>query len=86
MPKGVFTRFEALVGLHTQLGANGSVVFEVQGDGKSLIRTDPVVGGAAAQRFSVAIADATELRLITSSGGGDGSGNYAIWAQPRLVS
>lgn len=84
VPPGVYGRFETLAGLHADLGARGNVVFEVLGDGRSLACV-PVVGGAPARRISVPLAGVTNLQLVATSGGGDGSGNYCVWAEPRLV-
>lgn len=82
---GVYRSFEAWAGLHAPLGTNGSVVFEVLGDGRSLARIGPVAGTNAARRIAVEIGGATNLQLVTTPGGGDGTGNYAVWGEPRLV-
>lgn len=84
VPPGVYGRFETLAGLHAELGARGNAVFEVLGDGRPLARV-AVTGAAPARRISVPLADVTNLQLIATSGGGDGSGNYFVWAEPRLV-
>ncbi len=85
VPPGVYRSFEAWAGLHAALGTNGSVVFEVIGDGRSLARVGPVAGTNTARRLVVEIGGVTNLQLVTTSGGGDGYGNYAVWGEPRLV-
>ncbi len=85
VPEGVYSRFTAQVGLHAELGTHGCVLFEVMGNGRSLVKLGPIRGDKPAATVDVALAGVTNLQLITSSAGGDGSGNYAIWAEPRLV-
>ncbi|MDD4870180.1 MAG: NPCBM/NEW2 domain-containing protein [Kiritimatiellae bacterium] len=85
VPPNVYQRFEALVGLHAELGTKGNVVFEVSGNGKSLARIGPVTGDMPAKRVDVPLDGVTNLQLVVTSGGGDGKGNYAIWAEPQLV-
>ena len=85
VPDGVFREFSAVVGLHSQLGAGGNVVFEVSGDGRLLSRVGPLTGDSPAQALHVSLEGVGRLQLVTKSGGGDGSGNYAVWGEPRLV-
>jgi len=85
VPPAVYQRFEAYVGLHAELGQTGNVTFEISGNGRSLARVGPVTGDTPAQAVDVALAGVTNLQLTVTSSGGDGSGNYAVWADPRLV-
>ena len=85
IPTDVYIRFTAQVGLHAELGATGSVTFEVLGNGRSLARIGPITGGMAAQAVDVTLAGVTNLQVTATSSGGDGAGNYAVWAEPRLV-
>lgn len=85
VPDGVFREFSAVVGLHAELGRNGNVAFEVNGDGKLLCRVGPMAGEGPAQAVCVSLAGVSRLQLVTKSAGGDGSGNYAVWGEPRLV-
>lgn len=86
LPSGIYERFECWVGLQPELGAKGCVVFEVTGnEDQPLAKVGPVKGDAPARRVSVPLAGVTTLQLTASSAGGDGLGNYAVWAEPRLV-
>ena len=85
IPTNVYQRFTAQVGLHSELGVAGSVTFEVFGNGRSLARLGPITGGMSAQAVDVTLAGVTNLQLTATSAGGDGKGNYAVWAEPRLV-
>lgn len=83
IPPGVYARFTALAGLHAELGGCGSVTFEVFGNGRSLARV-AAQGGAPARPVDVPLSGVTNLQLTATSAGGDGSGNYAVWAQTEL--
>lgn len=84
IPTNVYERFTAQVGLHAELGKSGNVIFEVSGNGKTLARLGPIAGAAPAQSVDVALAGVTNLQLTVTSASGDGTGNYAVWANPRL--
>ena len=85
IPDGIFQHFEVLAGLHSELGMKGNVVFEILGNGKSLAKSTQVGCDDPANLMVVQLAGITNLQLIASSGGGDGKGNFAIWAAPCLV-
>jgi len=85
LPAGVYETFQVTAGLHAELGVNGSVVFEIRGDGKTLAKTEPFSGKAPAQFIETPLAGITNLQLRATSGAGDANANYAIWGQPRLV-
>ena len=85
IPPGVYTRFTAWAGLHADFGASGHVRFDVTGNGRSLVRLGSVKGNTTAARVDVPIEGITELRLTVASAGGDGSGNFVVWGDPRLV-
>ncbi len=84
LPPGVYRRFTAQAGLHADLGKNGNVTFEVSGNGRPLVTLGPVGGGTPAQAIDVPLAGVTNLQLTVTSAGGDGTGNYAVWASPLL--
>jgi hypothetical protein len=84
IPANVYARFTAQVGLQAELGKCGNVTFEVSGNDKPLVRIGPVTGGQPAQTLDVALAGVTNLQLTVTSASGDGTGNYAVWANPRL--
>ena len=84
IPADVYSRFTAQIGLHAELGKGGSVIFEVSGNGASLARIGPVTGQMPSQPVDVPLSGVTNLQLTVTSAAGDGTGNYAVWAQPCL--
>jgi len=85
VPPEVYGRFRVRAGLHAELGASGQVRFEVLGNGRRLAAVGPLAGKTPSKLIDVAVAGVTNLQLVATSAGGDGSGNYAVWAEPQLV-
>ncbi len=85
IPEGVFQRFEVFAGLHSELGVQGNVLFEIMGNGKSLAKSSKSGCEKPASLMIVQLTGITNLQLVASSGGGDGKGNFAVWAAPCLV-
>jgi hypothetical protein len=84
LPKGVFTRFTVLAGLHPELGAKGRVEFKISGDGKEL-KTITLNGSDAAQQLECEVSGVSQIQLLVTGRGVDSKSNYAIWAEPVLV-
>ena len=84
LPKGVFTRFTVLAGLHPELGAKGRVEFTISGDGK-VLKTITLNGSDTAQRLECEVSGISQLQLLLTGRGVDSKSNYAIWAEPLLV-
>jgi hypothetical protein len=80
------TGFTSDVGVDTEVGTNGSVVFQVWVDGVKKYDSGPMTGGLAAKTASVALTGSnTELRLVvTDNGDGIGS-DHADWAGARIT-
>ena len=85
IPEGVYARFQVSAGLHAELGERGHVRFEILGNGKRLADLPPVRGSQPAYTLGLPLAGITNLQLIATSAGGDGSGNHAVWGAPRLL-
>ncbi len=83
VPTGVYERFTTLVGLQAGMGTAGDVQFAVLGNGKELCAAR-ITGGQPAKFLDCPLAGITNLQLLATSGGG-GAGNYAVWAEPRLI-
>ena len=86
---GAFSRFIADVGVDDETGNNGSVVFQVYGDGNLLFDSGTRVGNNTSTgqplRVDVSVAGVSELRLVvTDAGDGNGS-DHADWANARLM-
>ena len=81
-----FKRFECLAGIDSHSGDNGSVVFTVSGDGRTLYQS-PVVRGSDAEPHEIAIGveDVDELTLKVDDAGDTDLGDMAYWAIAQLV-
>lgn len=81
---GGYSRFIADIGLDDETGTNGSVQFEVRGDGAVLYESAVLYSSTATQAVDLDVAGLQQLVLIVKDGG-DGSGNdHADWAGARL--
>jgi len=81
-----YDRFYAGIGVDDAAGPRGSVVFRILGDGRELLRTDPMTGNAPARHVALDIAGVERLTLIADWGDPVvGSGNFADWAEARVV-
>jgi len=82
--RGLYTRFQTLVGVQWQGGGKGSVVFRVTVDGEVKFETGPMSDSDPARPVDIPLTGARELRLIASDAG-DGIGcDMADWAEARL--
>jgi parallel beta-helix repeat protein len=81
---GSCSAFTAIVGVDDELGALGSVTFQVWTDG--VLRYDSGVrtGGSAAQGVFVDITGANQLSLVVTDGGDGPSYDHADWADAQV--
>jgi len=78
-------RFTASVGVDDEVGKQGSVEFQVTGDGKTLWESGVLHGGDPAKEVSVPL-DGVKLLILTVGDAGDGiSYDHADWADARIV-
>ncbi len=79
-------RFTAAIGVtdDSKRGA-GSVRFTVYGDEFILYSSDVVRAGEAARAIDVSVEGLDQLRLVVDDGGDGSLGDYALWAEPRLL-
>lgn len=87
VPRGVFGRFTAKVGLHAELAKGGACGFHVYASGRELAVVEHRTGEEAAT-IDVAIPpEASEITLRVASRPkiADASKCYGIWAEPTLV-
>ena len=78
-------RFTATVGVDDEVGKQGSVVFSVTGDGKTLWESGVLRGGDPAKDVSVAL-DGVKMLVLTVGDAGDGiDSDHADWADARIV-
>ena len=83
---GRFKRFTAKLGIDDKVGDQGSVVFAVLGDGRTLAKT-PVVRGSedAPRELSASVAGVRKLTLKVTSAGDMDLGDCANWADAKLI-
>jgi len=84
VPQDLYDQFTVWVGLQAGIGTTGDVLFSVLGNGAEL-GSARVTGTQPARRLAFGISGVTNLQLVATSAGGDGKGNYAVWAEPRLI-
>ncbi len=77
--------FEATVGLMPDAGADGSVTFEVWGDGDRLWASDVVTSATDPVPIQVWAQGRQNLKLVTTPAGDSTAGDRAAWAQARLT-
>ena len=82
---GGYTRFKAEVGVDDEVGANGSVIFQVFADGTKKYDSGVVKGPDAAKVVDVDITGCQELRLVVTNGGDNASFDHADWADARVT-
>ena len=82
---GTCTTFAAQVGVDDEVGANGSVVFEVwNGTTTRLYQSPGKTGADAATAVSVPISGVTTLRLVVTTNGTDVF-DHADWADAKVT-
>ncbi|MFI5911512.1 NPCBM/NEW2 domain-containing protein [Dactylosporangium sp. NPDC051541] len=77
--------FTAQVGVDNEVGANGSVRFQVYGDGKLLAYTGVKSGGQAPTRISVSTGGYLNLELRVTDARNGINSDHADWGSPTLV-
>ncbi|MEU5212750.1 NPCBM/NEW2 domain-containing protein [Streptomyces sp. NPDC020742] len=73
------------VGIDDEVGANGSVVFQIFRDGSKAADSGLVTVGQPAQRLTADLTGATTLRLVVTDGGNGNNSDHAVWGAPRIT-
>jgi hypothetical protein len=82
---GRCSRLTAKVGIDDEVWSNGSVTFEVWGDGTKLYDSGRMTGASPTATVDVALAGRSELRLVVT-GAGDGIAyDHGNWADARIT-
>jgi len=84
IPSGC-TTFTAVIGVDDEVGANGSVTFQVFGDAASLFTSAIKRGTDAGQAISVNVSGRSQLRLVVAAGGDGVDSDHADWADAKLA-
>jgi len=82
---GKAERFTATVGVDDEVGKQGSVVFKVTGDGKTLWESGVLHGGDPAKDVSVALDGVKKLVLSAGAAGDSINFGHANWADAKLL-
>jgi hypothetical protein len=82
---GNYDRFVSDIGIDDEIGASGSVVFEVWADGVKIYDSGIVLFDTPIQTVDVSVAGANELRLVVTDGGDNNYFDHADWADARLL-
>jgi hypothetical protein len=82
---GAYETFAATIGIDDAVGDGGNAEFIVLGDGKELFASGSMLGGDAPRAVSVPIAGIDELTLIVEPGANADVGDWANWADARVI-
>jgi hypothetical protein len=81
-----YTNFQADIGVDDEVGANGSVVFQVWLDNNKLYDSGVMTGQSATKQVDISVANVTgRLRLIVTDSGNGRDFDHADWANARLI-
>jgi hypothetical protein len=83
LPAGC-TSLQASIGVDDEVGANGSVIFRVYGDGALLDDSGVMTGSTATKTINENITGVTQLRLNIDPNGVKGY-DHADWANARVT-
>ena len=81
---GKFSQFTSDYGIDTESGPQGSVVFEIVGDGTTLFRSDIIKRYDLPRHMDVNIQGVKHLELKVTDGGNGITDDHADWLSPTL--
>jgi hypothetical protein len=81
---GACTTFQADIGVDDEMGANGSIVFEVWADGTRLYSSPIMQATTATQPVNVNVSGKRELALIITDAGNGIGADHGDWADARV--
>jgi alpha-galactosidase len=84
-PNGRCSSFSASVGVDDEVGSNGSVIFQVWGDGQLLFSSGVMTGSSPTQNINVNITGRTDVRLAVAGGIDTMNSDHADWANARVT-
>jgi len=82
---GLYTQFEAKIGVDDEVGNAGSVVFQVWADGQKLYDSGLMTGASDTQSVKVDLTGKQQLKLVVTDGGDDIGADHADWADAKLT-
>ncbi len=78
-------RFKAQVGVDDEVGAKGSVIFQVWGDNTKLFDSGVMTGSSGTQHISVDLRGKSTIRLVATDAGNGKSYDHADWINPTIT-
>jgi glucose/arabinose dehydrogenase len=75
----------ATIGIDDEVAPNGSVVFQVFGDGAKLYDSGVLTGTSSANNITVNLAGKNDLELVVTDGGDGNAFDHSDWASPRIT-
>ena len=82
---GTCSLFTATVGVDDEVGANGSVVFQVFTDGTKVYDSGVLTGSSPSAAVSLDVTGKTALQLVVTNGGDNIDFDHADWADAKLT-
>lgn len=82
---GKYKTFNSDVGIDDETNGDGSVVFQVWGDGKKLYDSGTLTGTSAVKTVNVDVTGVQVLKLVVVSPTSDYNNDHADWANPVLI-
>ena len=81
---GNCTSFTATVGIDDEVAPDGSVIFSVVGDGKTLLTTPELTGASTALPVNVDITGVQQLDLVIGDAGDGNAHDHSDWADAKV--
>lgn len=81
---GTCSRLSVDVGIDDEVGANGSVVFQIYRDGAKAADSGLMTVGRPAKHLTADLTGGSELRLVVTDGGNGNNSDHADWGRPLI--
>jgi hypothetical protein len=82
---GKYKTFNSDIGLDDETAGDGSVIFQVFGDGKKLYDSGTLLGTSVVKTVNVDVTGVQELKLVVISPTSSVASDHADWANPVLI-
>ncbi|MGW2412579.1 NPCBM/NEW2 domain-containing protein [Streptomyces tubercidicus] len=82
---GVCSALSVDVGIDDEVGANGSVVFQVYRDGTKVADSGLMTVGQPANHLTADLTGGSEMRLVVTDEGNGNNSDHADWAGPLII-
>jgi hypothetical protein len=82
---GQYRTFASDIGVDDEMGANGSVMFQIVADGRKIFQSDVLGGNSITESVRVDVQGVQRLELLVTDGGNGIVCDHADWARARLT-